>query len=133
MGEEGDHVVLGLALDLVDPRDVEGGVVRLGPDRPGGIFRDHAKLGEGVRRVRLDLEPDLEARLRLPDRGHFRAGITGDHRSLRASRAGIIEAFRPIVFTPRFSRASRGRQTTGMERPSPSPVLREYTKSPNID
>ncbi len=29
--------------------------------------------------MRLDLEPDLEAGLRLPDGGHFGAGITGDH------------------------------------------------------
>ena len=29
--------------------------------------------------MRLDLEPDAEAGLRLPDRGHFRAGIAGDH------------------------------------------------------
>ena len=33
MGEEGDDVVLGLALDLVDARDVELGVLALGPDR----------------------------------------------------------------------------------------------------
>jgi hypothetical protein len=33
--------------------------------------------------MRLDLEPDLEAGLRLPDGGHFRAGVAGDHRRLR--------------------------------------------------
>jgi hypothetical protein len=32
MGQEGDDVVLGLALDLVDPVDVEGGVLALFPD-----------------------------------------------------------------------------------------------------
>ena len=79
MGQEGDDVVLGLALDLVDALDVEDGVLGLGPDRPGGLLRDHAELGQRVGRVRLDLEPDLEARLRLPDRGHFRAGVAGDH------------------------------------------------------
>ena len=33
MGQEGDDVVLDLALDLVDARDVEVGVLALGPDR----------------------------------------------------------------------------------------------------
>ena len=32
MGREGEDVVLGLALDLVDPRDVEGDVLGLGPE-----------------------------------------------------------------------------------------------------
>ena len=82
MGQEGDDVVLGLALDLVDPRDVEGGVPGLGPDRLGGFLRDHAEFRQRVRRMRLDLEPDLEAGLGLPDGGHFRAGIAGDHRRL---------------------------------------------------
>jgi len=36
-GEEGDHVVLDLALDLVDARDVEAAP---GADRRGGGFRD---------------------------------------------------------------------------------------------
>ena len=35
MGEEGDDVVLGLALDLVDARDIERRILGLGPDRPG--------------------------------------------------------------------------------------------------
>ncbi len=38
MGEEGDHVVLGDALDLVDARHVEGRVLRLGPDRGRASF-----------------------------------------------------------------------------------------------
>ncbi len=82
VGQEGDDVVLGLALDLVDPRHVEGGVLRLGPDRLGGFLRDHAEFRQRIRRMRLDLEPDLEAGLRLPDRGHFRAGVARNHRRL---------------------------------------------------
>ena len=35
MGQEGDDVVLGLALDGVDAGDVEGGVPALCPDRRG--------------------------------------------------------------------------------------------------
>ena len=92
MGEEGDDVVLGLALDLVDPRDVEGGVLGLGPDRLGGLLRDHAEFGLRVRRMRLDLEPDLEAGLRLPDGGHFRAGVAGNHRRLRTAISGFYAA-----------------------------------------
>ncbi len=86
MGQEGDDVVLGLALDLVDAGDVEGRVLGLGPDRLGGVLRDDAEFRQRVRRMRLDLEPDLEARLRLPDRGHFGTGIAGDHR--RAPKHG---------------------------------------------
>ncbi len=82
MRQEGDDVVLGFALDFVDAGDIEARVPGLGPDRLGGLFRDHAKFGQRVRRMRLDLEPDLEARLRLPDGGHFRAGVAGDHGAL---------------------------------------------------
>ena len=32
MGQESDDVMLGFALDLVDPRDIEFGVLALGPD-----------------------------------------------------------------------------------------------------
>ena len=63
--------------------DIEGGVLGLGPDRLGGFLGDHAEFRQRVRRMRLDLEPDLEAGLRLPDGSHFRAGIAGDHRRLR--------------------------------------------------
>src|SRR6185369_15364652 len=94
-------VVLGLTLDLVDPRDVEGDVARLGPDRLGGFLGDDAELRLRIRRMRLDLEPDLEAGLRLPDGGHFRAGVAGDHQTAPAK----------LFFTPRFSRAAETRQT----------------------
>src|SRR5450631_230669 len=102
MGEEGDHVVPGLALDLVDPGDIEDGVPGFGPDRCCRLFRDNAEFRLRISRMRLDLEPDLEARLGLPDRGHFRAGIAGNHRRLVAHE-----------ITPRFSRAAPVRQTHG--------------------
>ncbi len=79
VGEERDDVMLDLALDLVDPRDVEHGVLALGPDRRRGLLRHDAERGEGIGRVGLDLEPDPEARLRVPDRGHLRPGVAGDH------------------------------------------------------
>jgi hypothetical protein len=82
MSQEGDDIMLGDALDLVDPGHVEGGVLGLGPDRRGCFLWHDAELGELVGGVRLDLEPDAEARLRLPDRDHLGAGITGDHSGL---------------------------------------------------
>ncbi|MGY4287573.1 hypothetical protein ACVWXO_006793 [Bradyrhizobium sp. LM2.7] len=121
VGQEGDDIVLGLALDLVDAGDVEGGVLRLLPDGLGGLFRNRPEFGESVRRVRFDLEPDLEPGLRLPDRGHFRSGIAGDHLTAPKRWAGAAQRESPsdsrgaapdkTLFTPRFSRAGRTKQT----------------------
>ena len=58
-----------------------------------GRLGDDAEFGHGVAGVGLDLEPDPEARLRRPDRGHLGAGVAGDHDgfrrlpSLRAERS----------------------------------------------
>ena len=91
MRQEGDDVVLDLGLDRVDARDVEFGGLALFPDLLGGFLRDDAEFGHGVGGMRLDLEPDAEARLRRPDRGHFGAGIAGDGHaaSPRASAAAL--------------------------------------------
>ena len=86
MGQEGDDVVLGHLLDLVDARDVERDVARLLPDRLRRFLGDDADLGQRVAGVRLDLEPDPEARLGRPDRDHLGAGIAGDHRALSLDR-----------------------------------------------
>ena len=79
MRQEGDDVVLGLALDLVDAVDVKGGILGLGPDGLCRFLGNGAKFRQRVGRMRLDLEPDLEAGLRLPNGGHFGTGIAGDH------------------------------------------------------
>ena len=79
MGEEGDDVVLGLALDLVDAGNVEGGLATLVPDGPGGFLRDHAEVRQGVAGVCLDLEPDTELGLGRPDVDHLGPGIARDH------------------------------------------------------
>ena len=80
VSEEGDDVVLHLALDLVDARGVEDGLRAFLPDRRGGLARHHAELRQRRRRVRLDLEPDAEARLGRPDRHHLGTAVAGDHR-----------------------------------------------------
>ena len=65
-------------------------------------------LGQRVGGMRLDLEPDLETRLRLPDGGHFRAGIAGDHRELRIGRGGARKTRSGRSdFTLRFSKSGR--------------------------
>ena len=86
VGEEGDDVVLGLALDRIDALDVEDGVPGLGPDRLRGLGRNDAKLGLRIGGVGLDFEPDAEAGLRLPDGGHLRPGIARDHRRLASGK-----------------------------------------------
>ena len=77
--EEGNDVVFGFALDLIDPRDVEFGVLALGPDLLRRRFRNHAEFGHGIGGIRLDLEPDAKARLRRPDRRHFGPAVAWDH------------------------------------------------------
>ena len=79
MRQEGDDVVLGHALDLVDALDVELRRVAFLPDRPCRFLRDHAEFGQRVAGMRLDLEPDAEAGFRRPDGDHFRARVARDH------------------------------------------------------
>ena len=71
---EGDDVVLGLALDLVDPVDLERALF---PDRGGGFLGHDAEFGERVGGVRLDLEPDLESALRASRSRPCRGGNSG--------------------------------------------------------
>ena len=78
VGEEGDHVMLGHGLDLVDAGDVELHVLGL-PDGLGIFLGDHAEIGHGVAGMGLDLVPDLELGFRRPDGDHFGAGIARDH------------------------------------------------------
>ena len=78
MGQEGDDVMLGHGLDLVDAGHVEFHVLRL-PDGLGVLARDDAQIGHGVAGMRLDLEPDAEFGLGRPDGDHFGAGIAGNH------------------------------------------------------
>ena len=83
--EEGDHVVLNLALDCLDAGDVEDGLGALLPDPFGGLPRHESELGQRARRMCLNLEPDAEARLGRPDRRDGGAAVAGDHRGTRVS------------------------------------------------
>ena len=79
MRKESDDVVLGLALDFLDARGVELGVLALGPDFRRRVLGNDPELGHGVGGMRLDLEPDAKTCLWRPDRRHFRSGVTRDH------------------------------------------------------
>ena len=79
VGEEGNHVMLDVALDRLDARDVELRMLALVPDRLGRGLRNDAELGHGVGRMRFDLEPDAVTGLRIPDRGHFGPSVARDH------------------------------------------------------
>ncbi len=90
MRQEGDNVVLDLALDLVDPRDVEFRFPAARPDGLRGFLRDLAEPGHRVRGVCLDLEPDAEAGLGRPDGDHFGPGIAGDHGKPPVRNAAVM-------------------------------------------
>jgi hypothetical protein len=92
MGEKSDDVVLDLALDRVDARDVESRLPALFPDRARRRFRNHAQLRHGVGGMRLDLEPDAEPGFRRPDRRHCLAGVARNHPGKSRSVAGVSNA-----------------------------------------
>ena len=75
VGEEGDHVVAGLALDRIDLFGIDERLRMLVDGTIQRVRRRLRRLAErdqGVERMALDLEPDGEAGLRRPDRGHLR-------------------------------------------------------------
>jgi hypothetical protein len=76
VGEEGDDVVLGLALDRVDALDLP---LALLPDLARGAPGDDPEGCLRVAGMGLDLEPDAESVLGLPDGGHLGAAVAGDH------------------------------------------------------
>ena len=92
MGQEGDDVMLGLALDRIDPVDVELDILGL-PHGRSILARDHAHLRHRVAGMGLDLEPDAELGGGLPDLDHLGAGIAGDHGVSRCEwiAAGVAE------------------------------------------
>ena len=75
VGEEGHDIVAGLALDRLDLRGIDQrGMVRAdrARERVRRGLRRPAARDLGIERMALDLQPDGEAGLRRPDRGHLR-------------------------------------------------------------
>ena len=76
VGEEGDHVVTGLALDRVDLCGIDQRLRVLLDGAHERIRRRLRRLPERnlrVERMALDLQPDGELGFGCPDRGHLRA------------------------------------------------------------
>jgi hypothetical protein len=74
--EERDHVVVRLALDLLDPLHFERGAIADQSDVLGG---NHTQLRLGLARQDLDVLPDLELVLERPDQTHLGPGVSLDH------------------------------------------------------
>ena len=87
VGEEGQHVMLGHPLDLVDALDLEPAAL---PHRFGGALRDNTQLRLSIAGVRLDLEPDLELGLGLPDADHFGPAVTWDHERAASMQSRVF-------------------------------------------
>lgn len=79
-GQEGDDIVLHLPLDLVDAGDVKAAALL---HRHGRLLRDQPELGHGLGGQSLDLEPNSELGLGLPNASHFGAAVAGDHFGVR--------------------------------------------------
>ena len=118
MRQEGDHVVLGHAFDLVDLRLSNVGGVALFPDGAGGLYRNDADFGQRVAGMRLDLEPDAEACLWRPDGDHLGPRIAWDHDGfirLRDARASLPE---PGAIAQRGWRANHRERAASPAKPS---------------
>ena len=75
-GDEGDHVVLDLLLDLLDARDVEAGLLL---DRGEGLLRHDAAPDEDLGGGDLHLQPGREAVLVGPQASHLGTRVARDH------------------------------------------------------
>ena len=75
VGEEGDHVVPHLRLDLEDALHTEGGLLLDGGHGVGG---HPAQLAVGLRGRDLHIQPALELGLLAPEVAHFGQGVTLD-------------------------------------------------------
>ena len=78
MGQEGDDIVFGDSLDLINAGHVEFHVLGF-PHGLCVLARDHAQIGHRIAGMGFDLVPDAELGLGRPDGNHFGAGIAGNH------------------------------------------------------
>ena len=106
-GQERDHVVLDLGLDLTHARHVDP---RRGADPLGGAGRDlaarFARRGDGE----LDLQPALEPAGVAPYLLHLGSRVARDHGLLPAGASASVSA--TSIGRPRRSRASSRRSPT---------------------
>ena len=76
VGQESDDVVLGLAFDFIDARDIPLAAL---PYRLGGLGGNSSQLHLGVAGVGFDFEPDAEFVVRLPNLGHGGPSVARNH------------------------------------------------------
>ncbi len=108
VGEEGDDVVAGLALDRLDALDFEPAAL---PQRGRRFRRDDADGRLRVAGMCLDLEPEAEAVGRLPDPAHRGAAVAGDHREASSMADCLGEPWLP---------RSGNKRRAGGPRPNPA-------------
>jgi hypothetical protein len=95
VGEERDHVMADLRLDLGDARGVEAGARA---DRARRLGGDDAALGEHLAHRHLHLEPPAETAVVGPDGRHRGAAVALDHRGwLRSAQAAVRKVYASIV------------------------------------
>ncbi len=82
LADEGDHVVVGRALQLGDPVDVDPCTPFDRPDSRRG--HQPMALDQRVQRSDLDTQHVLEARLVGPQRAHLRQRVARDHAATSA-------------------------------------------------
>ena len=76
VGQKGDHIVAGLALDLVDALGLEAATL---PDGASRTLGDDPERRLRVAGMCLDLEPDPVTVLRRPDPRHLGPAVARDH------------------------------------------------------
>ena len=89
VGQKGDHIVAGLALDLVDALGLEAAPL---PHRASGALGDDPQRRLRVAGICLDLEPDPVTVLRRPDPGHLGATVARDHAVRTSSSPNCLSA-----------------------------------------
>src|SRR5947207_14098011 len=89
VGQEGDRLVMHLALDLANALDLEFAALAQCLRRAG---RDYAELFLRLAGIGLDVELDAEIVLRLPDRRHLRPAIAWDHAETSSAEISLFGA-----------------------------------------
>ena len=82
VGQKRDRLVMHLALDVEDARDVKGAALA---HRLCSALRNDAELFLRLAGKGLDVELDAEIVIRLPDLGHLQAAVPRDHDRLTLS------------------------------------------------